>query len=280
MSQDAARLQLAFTGLERSGTPTLMHPALAAILARLGRPAEAWQALEEDFGRGLPDDLAAGADRRLAPGERARLRELTSELEKLDKLVESTAKGLDQAPRAKLCEDLKRQRVLASIALGDVRTRLVQDHGTLAGQVAGLGEIQAALAADAALVTWVDIAAAGPNAADPDGEHWELVVGSQGGSKGAGESLCVHDRGGVGPPSLKGVVSCAALEGCRFVRSHRSGGSLRLTEMPLSQGHGRCHGHDHHERLVGVPPEELAQVGLEEFEPEPEGGVSHEVDQE
>ncbi len=37
--------------------------ALAAVLARLGQPAEAWQALEEDLGRGLLDELAArGAD--------------------------------------------------------------------------------------------------------------------------------------------------------------------------------------------------------------------------
>ncbi|MFI5457787.1 MAG: CHAT domain-containing protein [Isosphaerales bacterium] len=50
----------------------------------------------------------------------------------------------------------------------------------MAGQVARLNEIQAALAADAALVAWVDIAPAGPNAADPDGEHWGVVVRSRG----------------------------------------------------------------------------------------------------
>ena len=50
----------------------------------------------------------------------------------------------------------------------------------LAGQVASLKEIQAALPADAALVAWVDIPPAGPNAADPDGEHWGVVVRSRG----------------------------------------------------------------------------------------------------
>ena len=157
-----------------------VRPALAAVLARLGQPAEAWQALEEDLGRGLLDELAARQDRRLAPAERARLRELTTELERLDKLVETTPQGLDQAERAKRFEDLKRQRELASIALGEFQTKLVGDHGPLAGQVARLNEIQAALPADAALVAWVDLPPAGPNAADPDGEHWGVVVRSRG----------------------------------------------------------------------------------------------------
>ena len=75
---------------------------------------------------------------------------------------------------------MKRQRELASIALGEFQTKLVQDHNALAGEVATLNEIQAALPADAALVAWVDIPPAGPNAADPDGEHWGVVVRSRG----------------------------------------------------------------------------------------------------
>jgi CHAT domain-containing protein len=150
------------------------------VLARLGQPAQAWQALEEDLGRGLLDELAARQDRRLVPAERARLRRLTAALERLDKLVETSPKGLDQAERAKRFEDLKRQRELASIALGEFYTKLVQAHGPLAGQAATLKEIQAALPADAALIAWVDIPAAGPNAADPDGEHYGVVVRSKG----------------------------------------------------------------------------------------------------
>jgi CHAT domain-containing protein/tetratricopeptide (TPR) repeat protein len=179
-SQDAARLQIAFTGLERAGAVRSARPALAAVLARLGQPAQAWQFLEEDLGRGLLDELAARQDRRLAPGDRARLRELTAALERLDKLVETTPKDLDQAQRAQRFADLKRQRELASIALGEFQTKLVQDHGPLAGRVASLQEIQAALPADAALLAWVDIPPAGPNAADPDGEHWGVVVRSRG----------------------------------------------------------------------------------------------------
>jgi tetratricopeptide (TPR) repeat protein len=179
-SQDASRLRVAFTGLERAETRLAIRPALAAVLARLGKRSEAWQALEEDLGRGLLDELAARQDRRLAPAERDRVRELTSELERLDKLVEANPKELDQAGRAKRFEELKRERERASIALGDFQTKLVKDHGALAGQVATLNEIQAALPADTALVTWIDIPPPGPNAADADGEHWGVVARSRG----------------------------------------------------------------------------------------------------
>ncbi len=180
-SLDSARLRVAFTGLERAGgAKESVRPALAAVLARLGQRAEAWQSLEEDLGRGLLDELAGRQDRRLTPEQRARLRELTAALERLDKLVETTPKDLDKAGRAKRFAELKRQRELASIALGEFQTKLVTEYGALAGQVARLNEIQAALPADAALVAWVDIPPPGPNAADPDGEHWGVVVRSRG----------------------------------------------------------------------------------------------------
>ena len=177
---ESARLQIAFAGLERVGVLGSPRASLAAVLARLGQPAEAWQALEEDLGRGLLDELAARQDHRLAPVERDRLRELTAALDRLDRLVEATPKGLDQVERAKRFAELRRQRELASIALGELQAKFLRDHGPLAGPVAGLGEIQAALPAEAALVAWVDIPPAGPKAADPDGEHWGVVVRSQG----------------------------------------------------------------------------------------------------
>src|SRR5262249_46562382 len=60
----------------------------------------------------------------------------------------------------------------ASRALGEFQTKLVQVYGPLAGQVANLQDIQAALPAQTALVAWVDIAPAGPNAPHPRGPHW------------------------------------------------------------------------------------------------------------
>ncbi len=179
-SLDTARLRIAFAGLDRAGNLQSPRPALASVLARLGRPAEAWQTLEENLGRGLLDELDARHGQRLTPGERDRLSELTTALDQLDRLVETSPNGLDQAVRAKRFEDLIRQRELASIALGDLQSELVRVHGSLEGKVARLDEIQASLPADTALVAWVDIPPIGPNAADPDGEHWGVVVRSRG----------------------------------------------------------------------------------------------------
>jgi tetratricopeptide (TPR) repeat protein len=180
-SLDKVRLRVAFTGLERTGrTKESVHPSLAAVLARLGQPIEAWQALEEDLGRGLLDELTARQVDWLAPAEQSRLRELTNAVESLDRLLETTPEDLNLAERAKQFEELRRQRALAGIALGELQTKLARDHGDLEGHVASLGEIQAALPADAALVAWVDILPIGPNAADPDGEHWGMVLRSRG----------------------------------------------------------------------------------------------------
>ncbi len=179
-SLDKGRLRIAFAGLERSGTEESPRPALAAVLARLGQPADAWQTLEEDLGRGLLDELAARKDQRLTRAERDQLRELTTTLDRLERLVATTPEGLDQVERSKRFEDFKHRHEVASIDLGKLQTKLARKYGELAGPVAGLGEIQAALPEDAALVAWVDIPPVEPNAADPDGEHWGVVVRSRG----------------------------------------------------------------------------------------------------
>jgi tetratricopeptide (TPR) repeat protein len=177
---DVARLRVAFSGLERARAEVPARPALAAVLARLGQPAEAWQTLEGDLGRGLLDELMARQEQRITPAERARLRELTATWDRLDRMVETTPRDLGEAERVKRFDEWKHQRELASIALGEFQARLVHDHGALAGQVARLNEIQAALPPDAALIAWVELPPAGPNAADPDGEHWGVVVRSRG----------------------------------------------------------------------------------------------------
>ncbi len=157
-SLDKARLRVAFTGLERAGAEKRHRappwppcwPGSVSRPRRGNRSRKTWAAA-------CSTSWPPARTERLSPAERARLRELTAELERLDKLVETTPKDLDQAERAKRFEDLKHQRELASIALGEFQTKLVQDYKALAGEVARLNEIQAALPADAALVAWVDI---------------------------------------------------------------------------------------------------------------------------
>jgi tetratricopeptide (TPR) repeat protein len=178
---DKARLLVAFAGIERAGAVQSPRAPLSAIQARLGQTAEAWQTLEENFARGLLDELAARKDERLTQAERARLHELITEFDRLEELMEMIPKELGKAERAKRFDGVKNLRAQASIALGEFQTKLVGAHGELAGRVATLGEIQAALPADAALIAWVDVAPVGPKAADLDGEHWGVVVRPRGG---------------------------------------------------------------------------------------------------
>ena len=233
----------------RSASPAWNAPGPGNPCDRPGRPAgparSAGRGVAAARGRPGPgplDELAARQDRRLTPGERARLRELTAELERLDKLVESTPKNLDQAERARRFEDLKRQRELASIALGEFQTKLVADYGPLAGQVATLNEIQAALPADAALVAWVDIKPQGPNAADPDGEHWGVVVrsgASRPGSRSRDRSGRVVDRRrhGLAEP---GPGRAAEAAGRRLGRPAAPGREVtRAAPRAVGQGSGR-----------------------------------------
>jgi tetratricopeptide (TPR) repeat protein len=267
-SLDAATLFAAFTGLERAGARLPARPALAAVLARLGQPAEAWQALENDLGRGLLDELAARQDRRLTAPERVRLGELTSELEKLDKLVESTPKGLGDAERARRFEEWKHQRELASIALGELHTKLIQAHGALAGQTAKLNEIQAALSADAALVAWVDIPPPGPNAADPDGEHWGVVVRSRG--TPAWEPIAGTGKNGLWTIDDTGLASRLRSE----LRPRPGVGAADLTRMidrlsaqrlaPLAKALGAtADGLPAARRLIVLPSHAMAGIPVE-----------------
>src|SRR5262249_33959609 len=87
---DRTRLQVAATGLERSviTSERCPLPLLAALLARNGKPEDAWQRLEESLGRGTGDDLAARLKRPAAERQRqtqilARLRHLEEQLQKL-----------------------------------------------------------------------------------------------------------------------------------------------------------------------------------------------------
>jgi len=56
---------------------------------------------------------------------------------------------------------------------------LEETYGPAQGQVFDRAQIQGALPADAALVAWIDVAA-GAKAADPNGEHWAVMLRAQG----------------------------------------------------------------------------------------------------
>jgi tetratricopeptide (TPR) repeat protein len=173
----ASRLRLAASGLGRAAKTTERSPLfrLACVLARNGKPAAAWTRLEQGLGRGTWDDLSARLRR--TPQEQARQAELTARLDRLDQLIERTLdpKG-PKAEQKRRREELLTQRLQAQEELTSFGQELERRYGPAAGQVFDRETIQAALPADAALVGWVDLPAAGPKAADPDGDHWVVLL--------------------------------------------------------------------------------------------------------
>jgi tetratricopeptide (TPR) repeat protein len=173
-----ARSHFAFTGLSRSARTAEGSPltALAAVLARNGKPTEAWRRLEENLGRGLFDDLSARQARPLSAEDHARQRDLLARLERLDKLFDNLPAGKADAPELqKRLADLSRQRSTAQAEHSAFEAELVQRYGVAAGEVYDLDAIQKRLPPDTALVAWLDRAGEA-HSADPDGEHWVCVV--------------------------------------------------------------------------------------------------------
>jgi CHAT domain-containing protein/tetratricopeptide (TPR) repeat protein len=160
-SLEAARIHLSASGFGRSlagARSPNPHAALAIGLARLGQPGNAFRAAEGGLARGLLDDLAAPAGND-SQEDAALLRRLDG------RLIALYGKALTAGQR-ELREELTRQRRL-------VLSRLAQRAADAsARQVWPLSAIQPHLAADAALVLWLDD--------DSLGEHWACVLRREG----------------------------------------------------------------------------------------------------
>ena len=181
-SFESARLSRAFTGLDRVNRAARDNPwvPLASVLARLNLPGQAWQRFEEGLGRGLLDELAARRDERLTPQERTETQQRVAELERLDRLFEASTEKPGQADQQKRLEQLRAERDRAKIRLGELQSRLARKYEPIAGQVAGLSEIQLSLPIDAALVSWVDRHPEVHERVDHTGERWGVVVRARG----------------------------------------------------------------------------------------------------
>jgi tetratricopeptide (TPR) repeat protein len=175
-----ARMQFAASGLRRAAETSQRSPLLrlAALLARNGKPAAAWQRLEQSLGRGAWDDLSARLRR--PARELARQTDLLAQLERVDQLLARQGAVADPTPDQKRerAELLDRRRK-AHQELTRFQHHLEEAYGPVQGKVFGRQQIQAALPAAAALVAWIDIPAT-PGAADPNGEHWGVVLRAQG----------------------------------------------------------------------------------------------------
>jgi tetratricopeptide (TPR) repeat protein len=146
---DVGRLDSNASGFDRSlfsAQGASPRPLLAACLARLGRPKEAWRHAEADLARGLLDELPADAG-----GSGPDSRTVRAQLRRLDeRLVPLLSSAELPAGQRALRDDLvgQRRRLLAALAR--------QAAARSTARVRPLSAIQEQIPADAALLLWVD----------------------------------------------------------------------------------------------------------------------------
>jgi hypothetical protein len=234
------------------------------LLARNGKPAAAWQRYEESLSRGTWDDLSARLRR--PPAEQARQIALTARLDRLDQVIEKALSSKDETPEQKeQRQDWLSQRRQVREELDAFVAHLEKTYGPAAGQVFEITRIQAALAADTALVGWIDLLSSSPKEADPNGEHWAFVLRSQ------GDPVCVRLSGsGTGgawteddtrlPADLR-----SALQGRRDGWQRLA---MRLRQQRLNPLAGQLAAHDSLpavRHLSVLPSTALAGVPVEVF---------------
>ena len=173
------RLHVAATGLERVSFTSERSslPALAAVLARNGKHADAWQRFEESLARGTWDDLTARL--RQTQNERDKQSQITARIDRLQKLIEQVSVAKPSPEQTKQREEWLTQLRQAYDQLATFTQQLETNYGPIAGQVYSRAQIQKSLPVDAALIAWLDIAG-NPKAADPNGEHWAILLRSSG----------------------------------------------------------------------------------------------------
>src|SRR5262249_6852504 len=163
----AARLSVAGAGLDRAAFGANQSPYFLLALARSreGRAADGWAALEADLARGWLDELALRSGLGLTPAEQRQRDQWRTQPTALEARVLAL---VSRAPRT-AAESAELERLI------EQRQELEKSLGKLAvavsrREVAALDKLQAALAADAAFLAWVDVSSGGVQ------EHWGCVV--------------------------------------------------------------------------------------------------------
>jgi tetratricopeptide (TPR) repeat protein len=259
-----ARSRLAHSGLGRAAFTSERSPlpALAAVLARNGKPHQAWRRYEESLARGTWDDLSARLRR--PPAEQAQQAALMARLDRLDRLIERAVAIKDEtASQKEQREAFLGERRKVQEELDAFVAQLEKTYGPAAGEVFDLPRLQRALAEDAALLGWIDLPPSGPKAADPNGEHWAFLLSCE------GEPVCFRLKGsGAGgawtdqDSGLPGELRTAVLE--------QRGGWQRLAQRLREQRLGplskQLAAHDDMpavQHLIVLPSPELSGVPVE-----------------
>jgi tetratricopeptide (TPR) repeat protein len=176
----ATRTRFASSGLGRATRTSEDSPLrdLAAILARNGKPEQAWLRFEQGLGRGTWDDVTARLRRPAA--EQVRLADFTGRLEQIDRMLKDAVAGGTTPTNQRRREELLDHRIRAQDELSTFIARLEKTYGRAAGEIADQRRIQGALRDDEALVGWIDIPPHQPTSANRDGEHWAVLLRSRG----------------------------------------------------------------------------------------------------
>jgi tetratricopeptide (TPR) repeat protein len=175
-SFNIARLRSAGAALDRACFTTELSPLprLAVVLARNGKPTEAWQRFEQSLAPSTRDELEARL--RLSGPDRQRLRQLTARLGSLDRLLEPAAA---QANRPTPSEEQRKLWLEERLRARDELAELVRNVERAGGVSLPLNQVQQALLADVALVAWIDLG--GPRGAPAAlQEHWAVIVRAKG----------------------------------------------------------------------------------------------------
>jgi hypothetical protein len=172
-SYEAARLGVAAAGLQRAafGAERSPYPFLATARSRAGRAADAWAALEADLARGLLDEMAVRRGSGLTPAQRRQRDKLRDRLAPLEApILALVSRPQRTAAEGAELEQLLEQRQQMEKSLADLAVAVSRR------EVATLNQLQAALPADAAFITWVDVA----NKSGRVQEHWGCIVRPKG----------------------------------------------------------------------------------------------------
>ena len=238
---DWGRSRASTSGFDRSLYRVRLVPprsALAACLLRLGRPLEAWRHAEADLARGLLDDLLPPAESTADARRRARLGQLDRALLPLLAIEKPNAEQLERR------NSLARERDTLLAEQADGTAQRIRDR------VLSLPSIQKQLAADAALVFWLDI----------PGEHLGCVLRREGSPAWVGlPGSARQDAWGEDDASLPGRV-LGTLSSGRGNATSRRRLLAQLHRQRLAPLEPHLKGV---RRLLVVPAGEMAAVPVE-----------------
>lgn len=174
-SFEQARQRIAFTGIGRAARSAEYSPLepLAVLLARKKQPTAAWDMLERNLARGLLDDLVTRQSQRLSDEDRRQQRALTTQLQQVQVRLAALSGGASAAGESKAQLRERESRLLVELA--EFEQKLLEQSSVPAGHSARVEDIQKVLAADEALIGWIDLPGR-EHSQRPEGEHWAVVL--------------------------------------------------------------------------------------------------------